>query len=54
MIVLVDHHAVEGAPTARFISALSGNIEAGFGLQADGMHGRRLAGDFRKSRDSRR
>lgn len=32
MTVLVDHNAVDGAPMARFIGELSGNIEAGVGL----------------------
>lgn len=32
MTVLLDHDVADGAPMARFISALSGNIERGLGL----------------------
>ena len=32
LTVLVDHDAVDGAPMARFIGALTKNIENGIGL----------------------
>jgi pyruvate/2-oxoglutarate dehydrogenase complex dihydrolipoamide acyltransferase (E2) component len=32
MSILMDHDVIDGAPMARFISQLSKNIEAGFGL----------------------
>ena len=33
MTVLLDHDVIDGAPMARFVSALSENIEKGIGLQ---------------------
>jgi pyruvate/2-oxoglutarate dehydrogenase complex dihydrolipoamide acyltransferase (E2) component len=32
MSILIDHDVIDGAPVARFINHLSGNIENGFNL----------------------